>query len=68
MIEIIVAVCLIAEPSRCKDVKLDFDNDSISVRECTLTGQTVIARWNGDNPGWQVTRWSCTVAGMAPRA
>jgi hypothetical protein len=68
MIEILIAVCMISDHSRCKDVALLFDNDGMSVRDCTLNGQTTIARWSDNNPGWQVARWTCTVAGSVPKS
>jgi hypothetical protein len=61
MIELLISVCLIAEPARCKDIRLPFDNDSISVRDCTFNGQSEMARWSAENPEWQIARWACSV-------
>jgi hypothetical protein len=64
MIEIVVAVCLIDDPSRCKDVRLSFIADSVSPMECMMNGQLEAAKWLESHPKWQLKRWSCGIAGQ----
>jgi hypothetical protein len=63
MFEILVSVCFIAEPGRCRDVRLDFVADNVTPRQCLTVGQVEIARWIDGHPNWQVKRWSCAPAG-----
>ena len=59
MIEVIVAVCLLGEPERCKDVHLTFAEPSVTPQQCMMHGQGAIADWLASNPGWAPKRWSC---------
>lgn len=63
MIELVVSVCLIAEPARCKDVNLVFDADSVTTMQCMMGAGPEIARWIGEHPKWQLKRWACQPAG-----
>ena len=65
MLELIIAVCLSAEPARCKEVTLTFLDEQISPRQC-MTGagaQFEISKWLEANPKWRMTRWTCAAAG-----
>jgi hypothetical protein len=64
MIELLVSVCLISEPERCKDVSLVFDGDSVTPMQCMMGAQPEIARWIEANPKWQLKRWACQPAGQ----
>jgi hypothetical protein len=68
MIELVVSVCMIADPSRCKDVRLNFVEQSVSPRECLFNGQIEIAKWTETHPDWHVTRWACGRAGVLAKA
>ncbi len=65
MIEILLSVCLIAGPERCKDERLSFIAENITPRQCMSTGQIEIAKWTEAHPNWWVKRWSCGPAGRA---
>lgn len=58
MFEILVSVCFIAEPQRCRDVRLDFVADNVTPRQCLTLGEIEIAKWIDGHPNWQVKRWS----------
>lgn len=59
MIEIVLSVCMIGEPARCKDVRLSYLADSVTPHQCMLYGQAEIAKWTEGNPNWKIERWSC---------
>ena len=67
MIEIAAAVCLIAEPARCKDISLTYETQSVSVFACAMYGQSELAKWSTSHPGWRVSRWRCGEAGQVVR-
>lgn len=64
MIEIIVAVCLIDDPARCKDVRLTFMAETYTPAQCMMFGQIEASKWLEGHPKWQLKRWSCAVAGQ----
>lgn len=59
MIEIILSVCMIDSPDRCKDVRLTYMAERVTPFECMVYGQGEIAKWNEGNPNWRVMKWSC---------
>lgn len=63
MIELVVAVCLAGEPSRCKDVTLNFEGQSVSASQCMSNGQIEMAKWIGEHPNWVIQKWRCGIAG-----
>lgn len=63
MIELLVSVCLIAHPARCKDVTLSFD-DAVTPMQCLIGAQPQIAKWANTHPQWTVRRWRCQPAGL----
>lgn len=64
MIELVISVCLIAEPLRCKDVNLVFDGDGLSPMQCMMGAQIEIAKWIDGHPKWVAKRWTCQRAGQ----
>lgn len=68
MIELVIAVCLIDAPDRCKDVHLTFEGDHVTPQQCMMNGQIEIAKWVGEHPKWQVKRWGCSRAGIMAKA
>ncbi len=65
MIEIVVAVCLINEPSRCKDVTLNFEGQTVSSDQCMTNGQIEMANWIGEHPNWVIQGWHSGTAGRS---
>jgi hypothetical protein len=63
MIELVVAVCMIDQPARCKDVTLNFEGQRVSAEQCMFNGQIEMAKWIGDHPNWVIQNWHCGVAG-----
>ena len=75
MIELVVAVCLIDQPSQCKDVYLNFESPgmsegtmsqgaSVTPQQCMMNGQMEMAKWIGEHPNWQIKKWRCGIAGQ----
>ncbi len=52
MIELVVAVCMIDQPSQCKDVYLNFAAESVTPQQCMMNGQLEMAKWVGEHPNW----------------
>jgi hypothetical protein len=68
MIELLLAVCLIDEPSACKDVSLTFDPESVSLLQCVMGAQPQLAEWSEAHPKWRIAHWSCGIAGKLAKA
>ena len=66
MIEIVLTVCAIANPTNCEDKYLQFAWDG-SLNQCMMAAQPYIAQWIGQHPEWQATRWSCDYPGHEKR-
>jgi hypothetical protein len=66
LIEIILTVCAIANPSNCEEKDLQYAWEG-SIQQCMMTAQPYIAEWIGQHPAWQVTKWSCDYPGSRKR-
>jgi hypothetical protein len=64
MIELVVAVCMVDQPSRCRDVTLNFEGESVSAEQCMTNGQIEMAKWAGEHPNWTIQKWHCGIAGQ----
>lgn len=67
MIEILLSVCFVQEPSKCKDVHLTYAADSVTPHQCMMFGQAEIAKWIGSHPKWQVEKWKCQKPGQVAK-
>lgn len=67
MIELLLSVCFVDDPARCRDVRLNFLEESITPQQCMKMGQIEIAKWSEGHPNWRVKRWSCGPAGRVAR-
>lgn len=53
-------VCLVQEPSTCKDVKLSYMAQSaLTPQQCMMYGQGEIAKWMEGHPKWAIRKWKC---------
>jgi len=59
MIEIVLSVCMIDTPDRCKDVRLSYMAETVTPFECMMYGQSEIAKWTEGHPNWKISKWSC---------
>jgi hypothetical protein len=64
MLELVVSVCLLDEPARCKDVNLTFAAEGMSHMQCVMGAQPEIAKWIDTHPKWALKRWTCQTAGQ----
>lgn len=64
MLELLVSVCLIADPSRCKDVNLVYSAETLTPMQCLMGAQAEIAKWVESHPQWTARRWTCQKAGL----
>jgi hypothetical protein len=67
LIELIVTVCAVAQPTQCEDKHLQFSS-SASLNECVMNAQPYIAQWIGDHPKWMAVRWRCNYPGNSNSA
>lgn len=61
--ELVLSVCMITDPGRCKDVTLPI-MDEVSVMDlatkCSgMNGQLLIKEWMEGHPNWRVHSWKC---------
>ncbi|MEQ1577009.1 MAG: hypothetical protein ABL894_05085 [Hyphomicrobium sp.] len=64
MIELVVSVCLLDDPSRCKDVSLVNAEDGMTSMQCMMQAPPVTAEWIVEHPKWQLKSWTCRRAGQ----
>lgn len=67
MIELLVSVCLIDDPARCKDVRLSYLAEGLSPYQCVMSGQAEIAKWSEGHPKWRIAKWRCQTAGRVAK-
>jgi hypothetical protein len=67
LIELVVTVCTIAQPTACQDEHLQFAG-SASLRQCTMAAPPYIAQWIGEHPKWHAVRWHCEYPGRSGRS
>lgn len=62
MLAIVVSVCLISDPTICRDERISLVAD-VSPHRCAMGAPPYVAQWNGEHPDWRVVRWRCSSAG-----
>ncbi|HKZ95490.1 MAG TPA: hypothetical protein VJ045_00765 [Hyphomicrobiaceae bacterium] len=68
MIELLVSVCLVDDPTRCKDVSLVDSADDVSPMQRMMMSPAEIAKWSEGHPRWVAKRWTCRPAGRIAKA
>lgn len=58
MYELVVIACLLAEPARCEEFYLSFEQPT-GIMACIRTGQLRLARWVEQRPDWVIRKWTC---------
>lgn len=64
MLELVISVCLLEDPNRCKDVSLTYMADGAGPFQCMMMSPVEIAKWNEANPKWYAKKWTCRPAGQ----
>ncbi|HWL70557.1 MAG TPA: hypothetical protein VNS22_19565 [Geminicoccus sp.] len=57
MIELVLVACLLTDD--CKEIRLSYDSQDVSLMACNMYGQAEVARWQQQHQGWQVRSWRC---------
>jgi hypothetical protein len=58
LIELIVTVCAVAQPTACEEARLQFTWNG-SLQQCAMAAPPYIAQWIGEHPKWNAVRWHC---------
>ncbi len=58
MVDLILTVCLSANPSHCHDEHLYFESEG-SLNQCMFMAPPELAKWVGEHPAVTVVRWRC---------
>lgn len=58
MVDLVLTVCLIANPGNCRDEHLYFESRG-SLTQCLILAPAEIAKWMDEHPGRKVVRWRC---------
>ncbi|WP_411837460.1 hypothetical protein [Paracoccus sp. ME4] len=66
MIELFFVTCLLADPARCTDHSLLFEEQN-GLFTCMLQSQNELAKWIATHPAEQVREWGCRRAGEGDR-
>ncbi|MDX2307322.1 MAG: hypothetical protein NW216_03690 [Hyphomicrobium sp.] len=68
MLELLVSVCLVNEPSRCREVSLAYAEEGLTPMQCMMGAQAEIAKWIEIHPEYALKRWTCQRAGRFAKA
>ncbi|WP_191060782.1 hypothetical protein [Geminicoccus harenae] len=66
MTELVLIACLLS--GGCKEIRLSYDSQEVSVTACTMYGQAEVARWQTQHQGWRVHSWRCDRARLGEKA
>jgi hypothetical protein len=58
VIDLVLTICLISNPSNCREERLHFENRG-NLKSCMYTAQAEIAKWAEEHPNLRVMRWKC---------
>lgn len=68
MIELYMIVCLVADPARCEEHRLDYANRNSAPMQLEMMAKGASATWCTEHPGWRVARLGSRRVGMEARA
>jgi hypothetical protein len=60
MIELVMTVCITAQPSTCRDQRVLFEENA-TPQQCMMNARGAVAQWGTEHPNWFVQRWKCQV-------
>ena len=60
---ILMSICLLAEPARCREERLSFSFEPTSPTGCVARSQGAMAEWQLGHPRWRIVRWRCVARG-----
>lgn len=61
MLVIVISFCLLADPSRCQDVRSTYMESAsrVTPHACMSVGQQRAIEWLEANPAWRVAKIGC---------
>ena len=60
LVNLILTVCLVASPEKCRDEKLTFERRG-DVMLCMFLAQSEIVKWSAEHPKLTVKKWKCAL-------
>lgn len=58
IIDLVLTICLVSNPSDCREERLHFENRG-GLTNCMSVAPPEIAKWTEQHPKLRVTRWTC---------
>ncbi|WEX78917.1 hypothetical protein PYH37_003869 [Sinorhizobium numidicum] len=58
LVDLVLTVCELANPTSCRTEHLYFESRG-SLVQCMLLAPTEIAKWSERHPGLKIVRWTC---------
>jgi hypothetical protein len=58
LIDLVLTVCLLANPTECRTEHLHFESRG-SPTQCMFLAPPEIAKWTEEHPAFKVVRWKC---------
>ena len=58
LVDLVLTVCVLAEPSRCRTEHLYFESRG-SLFQCMILAPAEIAKWSEGHPALKIVRWKC---------
>jgi len=68
MIELVLTLCLLENPQKCREEGLTFSAENLTPMQCVMGAQPVIAQHMELRPRWACRKWRCRPAGMYAKA
>jgi hypothetical protein len=66
MIQLVATVCLIAQPTVCRDETIA-TAANVAPFQCLMGAQIELAKWEVANAKWRVAGWKCARVGTMAR-
>ncbi|AWN42461.1 hypothetical protein [Methylobacterium durans] len=64
---ILLSICLLAQPTTCREDKIDLSYEASNPFICLRNSQSALATWQAAHPEWHVERWRCAARGSQPK-
>jgi hypothetical protein len=58
IVDLIIAVCMVSDPTLCRDEHLYFESHG-SLERCMFLAMPAVADWASRHPQWRVSRFHC---------
>jgi hypothetical protein len=58
IVDLILAVCMIGQPSTCREEHLYFESHG-TLNRCMMEAVPTLAKWAAEHPDWRITRFHC---------